>query len=311
VKQDLFVGVTTWNSELFLEKCLESIRETTSNIGVGVVDNCSTDNSAAIARRFGATVHVESCSQAIALNRLLAMSAARHTLLMHSDVILLSKDWYTLCARHLNNDVALISPEDIGCGPLTRPYGAGKPESCFMLFDTAKARRMRTWKWVRSLGLPRPVRHLDLDDYYVTHDLPNTLSRHGFLWRPMRVHPSPSSVVLVYEPQFTPEYWSTELSHLRYAMGNFYSIDNVITHYHNWFDRVPKDVPIESFETTEGQGRGLPLAYLSLGTRHFLTDLDQKAIQLPSTAEIRAPALTPRHTPDLSTPFKMHKNQSR
>ena len=29
---DLFVGVTTWNSELFLPHCLESIRRTTGGL---------------------------------------------------------------------------------------------------------------------------------------------------------------------------------------------------------------------------------------------------------------------------------------
>ena len=70
----------------------------------------------------------------------------------------------------------------------------------------------------------------------------------------------------IYIPPFTPEYWSEDLSYLRYAMGNFYSLDGLITHYHNWFDRVPKDVPIDVLETTEGNGKGLPLAFLSLGT---------------------------------------------
>lgn len=201
MKNDLFVGITTWNSELLLAHCLRSIRRTTDSLRVriGVVDNMSTDRSVEIARDMGVQVHEERCSQAIGLNRLLAMSDAKHTLLIHSDVILLSSDWYATCSRHLTGTVALVSPEDIGYGPLTRPYGAGKPESRFMFFDTQKAMRA-----------------------------------------------------------FTPEYWSEDLGHLRYGMGNFYSVDDQITHYHNWFDRVPKDVPMESRETTEGNGKGLP-----------------------------------------------------
>src|SRR6476660_4777769 len=184
MKDDLFVGVTTWNSALFLEHCLHSIRRTTEGLRVqiGVVDNLSTDRSVEIARDMGADVRIEHCSQAIALNRLLAMSKARHTLLIHSDVILLSADWYSICSRHLTGCIALVSPEDIGCGPLTRPYGAGMPESCFMLFDTAKARRMRTWTWIRRRRIPWPVLRLDLEDYYVTHDLPETLARRGYTW---------------------------------------------------------------------------------------------------------------------------------
>ncbi len=306
MKRELFVGVTTWNSELFLEHCLRSIHKTTDGLDVriGVVDNRSTDRSVEIARDMGAEVHIEYCSQAIALNRLLSMSDARHTLLMHSDVILISPDWYPTCARHLTGSVALVSPEDIGCGPLTRPYGAGKPESCFMLYDTAKARRARTWKWIKRRGIPWPIHHLDLENYYVTHDLPETLGRRGYTWCPMKVHASPSEVSPVYTPPFTPEYWSDEFSFLRYGMGNFYSLDGQITHYHNWFDRVPKDIPVDSVETTEGSGKGLPLAFLSLGTRRFLDDFESDHLVLPSPDEVqREPRVAPRQEPDLTRPF--------
>lgn len=308
--RELFVGVTSWNSELFLEHCLRSVRKTTDGLPVhiGVVDNQSLDRSVEIARDFGAQVKVEYCSQAIALNRLLSLSDARHTLLLHSDVILLSPQWYQACARRLSGTVALVSPEDIGCGPLTRPYGAGMPESCFMLFDTAKARAAQTWAWSRRRGVPWPKRHLDLDHYFVTHDLPVTLARRGFSWCPMKVHASPFESAPVYTPAFTPEYWSEELSHLRYGMGNFYSLDGQLTHYHNWFDRVPKDVPLSSKETTEGNGKGLPLAYLSLTTRNFLDDLITGMVVLPRTDEPqREPKETPRHEPDMNHALAMNR----
>ena len=306
MNSDLFVGVTTWNSELFLEHCLNSIRQTTDGVRVriGIVDNVSTDRSVEIARDFGAEVHIEHCRQSIALNRLLSMSAAPHTLLLHSDVVLVSPQWYPACAKRLVDNVALVSPEDIGCGPLTRPYGANMPESCFMLFDTVKARRSRSWTLTRRRGIPWPQLRLDLDHYFVTHDLPETLEKRGYTWVPMRVHPSPSESTPVYTPTFTPEYWSDELSKLRYGMGNFYSLDGHITHYHNWFDRVPKDVSMTSMETTEGEGKGLPLAYLSMGTRHFLDDLEANEVMLPSLDEPeREPRLTTRNVPDLSRPF--------
>jgi glycosyltransferase involved in cell wall biosynthesis len=306
MKRILFVGVTTWNSELFLEQCLRAVRKTTDGltIRIGVVDNVSNDRSVEIARDMGAEVRVERCSQAIALNRLLSMSDARHTLLLHSDVILLSPTWYATCSGHLTGNIALVSPEDIGCGPLTRPYGAGMPESCFMLFDTANALRARTFTWSRRRGVPWPHLRLDLDHHYVTHDLPATLARRGYSWLPMRVHASPTESLPVYTPPFTPEYWSMELSHLRYGMGNFYSLDGQITHYHNWFDRVPKDVPLDSLDTTEGNGKGLPLAYLSLATRRFLEDLELGRLVLPSPSEPQpAPRVTPRQVPNLTRPF--------
>src|SRR5262245_62100297 len=111
MKDELFVGVTTWNSELFLEHCLHSIHLTTEGlrIRIGVVDNFSSDRSVQIARDMRAAVRVERCSQAVALNRLLSMSRARQTLLIHSDVILLSPDWYVICSRHLTGSVALVA----------------------------------------------------------------------------------------------------------------------------------------------------------------------------------------------------------
>lgn len=306
MKDDLFVGVTTWNSELFLEHCLRAVHRTTAGlrIRIGVLDNISNDRSVEIARDMGAEVRVEHCSQSIALNRLLCISRARHTLLMHSDVILLSPEWYTICSRHLTGPFALVSPEDIGCGPLTRPYGAGMPESCFMLFDTAKAKRARTVTWSRRKCLPWPQLRLDLNHYYVTHDLPRTLERCGYSWCPMKVHASPKEPQRIYAPPFTPQYWSDHLGHLRYAMGNFYSLDGQITHYHNWFDRVDRDVPLDSFETTDGNGKGLPLAFLSLGTRRFIEDLEAGHLIFPSPDEPQPePRVTPELVPDLRRPF--------
>jgi glycosyltransferase involved in cell wall biosynthesis len=306
MKHDLFVGVTTWNSEYFIEYCLRSIRKTTDGLKVcvGVMDNKSTDGTVEIARDFGAEVQIEKCSQAIALNRLLSMSNGRLTLLLHSDVVLLSSNWYTVAGQYLKNNNALVSPEDIGCGPMTRPYGRSMPESCFMLFDTAKAKRVRTVVWRKRGGIPWPRLNLDLDHYYVTHDLPETLSRKGYTWQPMRVHASPRDPSPVYEPPFTPEYWSEDLSYLRYGMGNFYSLDGQITHYHNWFDRAPKDVPADSLDTTEGDGKGLPLAYLSLTTRRFIEDLKTGKLILPSPDEPQQdPCETPRHDPDMTRPF--------
>ena len=304
--ETLFVGVTTWNSELFLAQCLKSIKATTTglNVQIGVVDNVSTDRSVEIANDFGAEVRVERCSQSIALNRLLSMSRAKHTLLIHSDVILLSSKWHEVCAAAATGDVALVSPEDIGCGPLTRPYGRGMPESCFMFFDTAKVRRARNWTWIRRRGIPWPTLRLDLEDYYVTHDLPALLKRRGYSWQAMRVHASPTEQQPVYEPPFTPEYWSDELAHLRYGMGNFYSLSGEITHYHNWFDRVPKDIATDSTATTEGDGKGLPLAYLSACTKRFMLDLESGCLVLPSPNEVEVePKTTPKWKPDLTRPF--------
>lgn len=54
----------------------------------------------------------------------------------------------------------------------------------------------------------------------------------------MDVHTSTREPEPVYVPNFKPKYWGETLSYLRYGLGNFYSLNGHITHYHNWFDRV-------------------------------------------------------------------------
>jgi len=308
-KHDLYIGITTWNSELFLEHCLKSVKETTQDISIaiGVIDNVSTDRSVEIALDYGADVKIEHCSQSIALNRLLSKSTGTNTLLIHSDVVLISPHWYRLCTQHLNNHCCLVSPEDIGCGPMTRPYGANMPESCFLLFDTKNVMKARTIIWRKRKGIPVPEKHLNLEHYYVTHHLPEILSRKNLSWKAMNVHCSPAADKPLYRPTFTPEYWSQELSYLRYGMGNFYSLDGEIIHYHNWYDRVPKDVPMDSTETTDGNGKGLPLGFLSAGTNRFLKDLEDGNLVLPDNLEYEAhvvPKTVSRHEPNLTVPFQ-------
>src|SRR5262249_44398587 len=120
---ELFIGITSWNSSLFLPHCLEAISATTAGTATEIVvlDNCSDDSSADIARTFGATVLQRRCNQADALNCLVAHSKAPYTLLIHADVILLGRSWFDLCQGKLTGSTVLVSPEDIGCGPLTRP----------------------------------------------------------------------------------------------------------------------------------------------------------------------------------------------
>src|SRR5262245_43530328 len=86
---ELFIGITSWNSRLFLPHCLEAIRATTSDVEreIVVLDNFSDDGSAEIARDYSVTVLQQRCSQAEALNRLVALSCGSYTLLIHSDVI--------------------------------------------------------------------------------------------------------------------------------------------------------------------------------------------------------------------------------
>jgi len=59
----LFVGVTTWNSELLLPFCLDSLRRTAPNAEVVILDNMSVDKTQKIAHGFGARVVAKRCDR--------------------------------------------------------------------------------------------------------------------------------------------------------------------------------------------------------------------------------------------------------
>ncbi len=283
-KRELFIGVTSWNSSLFLPVCLKAIRDNTHGVDLRLVvlDNVSSDQSIDIARQFGAEVVVEKCLQADALNRLLSMSDARYTLLVHADVVLLDPRWFDLCREKITDQTALVSPEDIGCGPYSRPFGAGKPESSFMFFDTAKFRQTTFVQWRRWHRIPYPKRVVDFYGEHITHRLPQRLAAKGLLWRPMLVHTSDQVENPIYIPGFNPTVWNEELAYLRYGLGNFYSLDRIITHYHNWYERVDMKVQPDSKHTTGSNGTGFPVAYLKAYTSAFLNDNGQGTLVLPS-----------------------------
>jgi len=249
-----------------------------------VLDNGSTDGSADIARDLGVEVVALHCNQPDALNQLLNASRSPFTLLLHSDVILLSDRWFSVCKAHLQGAVAMVSPEDIGCGPYSRPFGIGMPESSFMLLDTMLARQIKTTFWSRWHGIPWPRRAVDFYGPHVTHRLPERLRTHGFNWKPMNVLISPTADKPIYVPAFKPGVWSAELAYLKYGLGNFYSLDGEITHYHNWYDRVPKIASDESEETTGRGGTGFPAAYVKRYTESFLSDYTAGRLALPSPA---------------------------
>jgi glycosyltransferase involved in cell wall biosynthesis len=282
---ELFVGITSWNSEKFLPHCLESLSNTIGPITkrVVVLDNSSVDSSPDVARNFGAEVIVKKMHQPDALNVLLSMSRSKYTLLIHPDVIFLSARWYAACLNRMKDNVALISPQDIGCGPYTRPWGQGMPESSFMLFDTTKIRKARSFRWVRKFRLRLPVRRLDLYHPNVTHGLPGHLQRSGLAWVPMKVHTSKVVQQPVYSRPVGAQVWNDELAYLQYGMGNFYSIGGIITHYHNWFDRALDDRTGNPEETFRSAG-GIPLEYVRAYSDAFIDDYRAHRVSLPDVA---------------------------
>jgi len=281
--RDLFVGITTWNSATFLPHSLAAVRRHTDErrTRLMILDNFSTDGTVDVARRFGAEVVQRRSGQAAALADLFNFSRSELTLLLHADVVLLTPQWLEVCARHLTSNVALVSPEDIGCGPYTRPHGRDQPESSFMLFRTAAARRTRRWQWRRRFKLRLPYRAIDFNGEHITYNLPRRLTEQGLGWTAMRVHTSDRLAAPIYAPRFDAPMWKAELAMYRYGLGNFYSLDGVVTHYHNWFERAFEEVEDDSTRTLPEASGGLPLAFLKKYTRNFLDDLAYGSVRIP------------------------------
>ncbi len=281
----LEIGITTWNSAAFIEVALTAIGRVCGDWQPRVLiwDNGSTDDTVAIASKFGATVHVEPLSQPDALNRLAAAATAKRVLLMHADVVLLDTEAFAMCLDRLDAGAALVSPEDIGCGPWTWPFGRGMPESSFMLFRGDALTRLRRWTLgTRRYGIRWPRRLIDFYGPHVTHRLPAALVAAGLHWHALKVHPSPSEALPWYAPSWQPPVWREDLGKLRYGLGNFYSIDGRISHYHNWYERALRPCPPDSRETTGRSGEGFPLAYVSAATRRFVDDWRTGRLQLPT-----------------------------
>ena len=283
---ELFVGVLSFNSELFLGHCLKSVINTTQGIDrqIVVCDKFSNDGSVDIVRNLGVKVVQSMAGYCEAFNILFSLSRSPYTLILHSDTILLSDKWFSLCKSKIKDNVALVSPQDIGCGPYTRSFGVNMPESSFLFFDTEKMRRTkRVIKFNRRFGIPLPYRSLDFHCTHVTHNIPSRLKEAGLSWFPMEVHTSNKVSAPIYAPDFKPKVWSNELPYLQYGLGNFYSIDGTITHYHNWYERrIGEDKLPGGQKTTEKDGAGFPLGYVKAGTDAFLRDYAAGKLSLPA-----------------------------
>jgi len=285
---ELTIGITSWNSAPFLGACLRSIRATLgARARVVVLDNVSTDGSDVVARRAGAEVVSRRCSQADALNQLFEMSRSPHTLLIHADVVMLNPRWFDLCLRDFDDDVALVSPEDVGCGPHTRFWGAGRPESSFLLFDTRKARDARPWLRRQRFKVKWAYRALDFTGEHITYNLPAMFAKARLRIALMAVHASPADLQPPFALGFQPKYWREGFGRLRYGLGNFYSLDGEITHYHNWYDRAGvASAAVDPDSTAEYPGEGgFPLAWLQACGRRFLADFAADAVRTPLAAE--------------------------
>ncbi len=155
----LFIGVTTWNSELFIAHSLAAWQRLTRiPARIVVWDNASDDATPRLVAATGVEVVRRASSQADALNGLWKM-AREPTCSWRTPTSSSSRNrWFELCAAAAADPaVALVSPEDVGCGPYTRPFGAGMPESSFLFADRKRLGRTARLEWGAGEGYRRRV----------------------------------------------------------------------------------------------------------------------------------------------------------
>jgi hypothetical protein len=205
--------------------------------------------------------------------------------------VFVSPDWVETVLARLQGRVALVSPEDIGCGPYTRPWGKGMPESSFMCFATSAFDVLKVRQWRRRFRIPYFRDQIDFYGDHVTYNLPGRLAAAGLEWVPMEVLTSSQLEQPMYVPDFPLQHWQDSFGRLRYGLGNFYRLDGVVTHYHNWYDRrVDKTRAFDARETLEIGGAGVPVAYLKAYTESFIRDYEAGRVDVPGPdAGMRAP----------------------
>jgi len=279
----LFVGITSWNSRAFLDVCLDSLRKTCGDLDVCVLDNASTDDSCDVARRHGAKVIRKACSQPRAMNVLAAKSRGDFTLLAHADVVFLGADWKARCTEAVRSGASLVSPEDTGCGNGTRPWGRGMPESSFLFFETGMLRKLREIRWNRKFRIPWMEPGVDFFGDHITYNLPGAIARRGGRIKFLDFHVGPGTESPIVNPVQAYKYWQPLWANLRYGLGNFYTLDGALTHYHNWYDRLNAGGSADP--------DCLPAEFLSAYSRNFLEDYQAGNVRLPHelAAEVGGP----------------------
>ena len=154
-----------------------------------------------------------------------------------------------------------------------------------MCFATRHLQSVMVRRWYRRFCVPYYRWLVDFYGDHITYNLPRRLAAANLSWLPMSVHLSASAEEPYFVPKFPLKHWLPQMGHLRYGLGNFYSLGGVVTHYHNWYDRrVVRTKEFEEKETLEVDGGGVPVAYLKAYTDNFIADYWRGTISIPVLA---------------------------
>jgi hypothetical protein len=118
---------------------------------------------------------------------------------------------------------------------------------------------------------------------HITYNLPEMLERRSRRVALMSVDASPADLESPFALDFSPIYWRPGFEQLRYGLGNFYSLEGEINHYHNWYDRAGgAGARIAPDSTAEySADGGFPFAWLQVCSGRFLREWEATAVKLP------------------------------
>jgi glycosyltransferase involved in cell wall biosynthesis len=115
------VVVCTYNSELFLERCLLSVYTNIPVRKLWVIDNFSVDKTVEIAEKFNAQVVKTRLS--LAESRRLSFRLVETSVFVNIDSdVVLCKDWFRRCMKYWCNDVGCVCGITVDQHPLQKAY---------------------------------------------------------------------------------------------------------------------------------------------------------------------------------------------
>src|SRR5581483_3716507 len=136
----LSVVVPAYNEEKYIGRCLESIIEEAGHdvFEIIVVDNASTDNTAAVAKKYKGVRVVREDRKGLTRARQAGLMAAKGDLIAYIDADSMVKpDWFHKVRREFEKNPKLAC--------LSSPYS---------LYDASKWKRIATWAYWNLIGYP-------------------------------------------------------------------------------------------------------------------------------------------------------------
>lgn len=174
------VAVCTYNSEKYMDKCLEGIEQAFDVNNLIVVDHHSTDRTIEIAKSHGANIYFEDQGFAYALN--LGIDKARTDIfaIIDSDVVLEKGRWVSLLSRKFDDPkIGGVGLRMFSDEPLWRK------EYCAYYFHVKDFRQIRGGDWVNAYVIRKKALgpHFHIPNHLKSYNhiyMKDTIIRNGY-----------------------------------------------------------------------------------------------------------------------------------